>query len=186
MWNPGAVARYWDNRQFFSLWYWGKSMMKNQQLYAEKSAYICWDFSRSFRPKTPPTTPFALFWYINFAGLKRKLTLSYKVFVCFLQVLHHLWDRNFFGKIYWAFLGESFVIFHVRDFGQIQAQICKNIWNEIHFFRPFYFDCSFNGFETIGPSPLNVFFGQWSTMVLLVNSCKTAFTTKEHNQNWKW
>ena len=161
-------------------------MMKNQQLYAEKSAYICWDFSRSFRPKTPPTTPFALFWYINFAGLKRKLTLSYKVFVCFLQVLHHLWDGNFFGKIYWAFLGESFVIFHVRDFGQIQAQICKNIWNEIHFFRPFYFDCSFNGFETIGPSPLNVFFGQWSTMVLLVNSCKTAFTTKEHNQNWEW
>ena len=51
------------------------------------------------------------------------------------------------------------MIFHVRDFGQIQAQICKNIWNEIHFFRPFYFDCSFNGFETIGPSPLNVFLG---------------------------
>ena len=34
--------------QFFSLWYWEKSMMKNQQLYTEKSAYMCWDFSNNW------------------------------------------------------------------------------------------------------------------------------------------
>ena len=59
--------------QFFSLWYWGKSMMKNQQLYAEKSAYICWDFSRSFHPNPPPTTPFASLWYFDVSIPKRKI-----------------------------------------------------------------------------------------------------------------
>ena len=138
--KPGGCWcwRWCNLRQFFSLWYWGKSMMKNQQLYAEKSAYICWDFSRSFRPKTPPTTPFALFWYIYFAGPKRKLTLSYKVFFCFLQVLLHLWDRDFFGKIIWAFLGEDN---HLWFWSNTSQNLWKIYAMKFNFLRPLYFDC---------------------------------------------
>ena len=36
------------------------------KIYVAKSAYLWRNFSRSFNPKTPPTTPKALFWYINF------------------------------------------------------------------------------------------------------------------------
>ena len=33
---------------------------------------LCWNFSLPFRPKTPPTTPRALFWQIIFGGPKWK------------------------------------------------------------------------------------------------------------------
>ena len=96
-------------RQFFSLWYWGKSMMKNQQLYAEKSAYICWDFSRSFRPKTPPTTPFALFWHINFAGPKRKLALSHKVSFVFFK-FYIICEMDTLSGLYYELFREKVII----------------------------------------------------------------------------
>ena len=36
------------------------------------SVILCWNFSLSFRPKTPPTTPRALFWPIISGGPKWK------------------------------------------------------------------------------------------------------------------
>ena len=98
-----------QRQQFFSLWYWGKSMMKNQQLYAEKSAYICWDFSRSFRPKTPPTTPFALFWHINFAGPKRKLALSHKVSFVFFK-FYIICEMDTLSGLYYELFREKVII----------------------------------------------------------------------------
>ena len=39
------------------------------------SVILCWNFSFAFRPKTPPTTPRALFWYIISGGPKWKLLM---------------------------------------------------------------------------------------------------------------
>ena len=51
--------------------------MENQQLYDDKSAQIWWDFSRSFRPNPPPTTPFASIWYINVSIPKWKIDICH-------------------------------------------------------------------------------------------------------------
>ena len=76
------LQKYW---QFFSLWYWCCWIIS---IYAELSALLClmenlcWKisivvvkFHHRNHPKTPPTTPRAFIWYINYGVPKRNFEI---------------------------------------------------------------------------------------------------------------
>ena len=160
--------------------------------YDEKSAALCWKisihmlrFQQIVPSQNPSNHPICFILIHLFCWTKKKIDTLLQGFFCFLQVLLHLWDRPFFGKIIWAFLGEDN---HLWFWSNTSQNLWKIYAVKFNFLRPLYFDCfqwfwnhwtiTIECFLRVQPLVFE-FLGQWSIMVLLVR-----FATAMHDNKY--
>ena len=98
-----VLQKYCSENSEISFWYIRNEIMKDQNDF--------WYFSDAIHPKSPPTTPLVILWYINTAVPKRNLVISKMGD----SNVYHSFD--FVEKLLGSFINHVFVGLFQYDFG---------------------------------------------------------------------